>query len=251
MKQFKADKYTIRLMNNNNKDELLKVQELRYKYLLRVYNPSLPEEGLDDDGYDQYANSILVIDDTKDVIAGAYRVADLDTLKGHKFLLEDEYDIAPLRESGYNFAELSRAVVHPDYQNGFVIQLLLLAIYHYVIEHNCHFFLGLCSFHGSDPSKYMQGLALLKRDYLYQKYTLKPICNAFPLDYIKEEEIDEIEAKKQLPGLLKMYLAIGHKVGVEGCIDYSFNSCDVLIILDLDNINKRYLERFLRININE
>ena len=50
-----------------------------------------------------------------------------------------------------------------------------------------------------------------------------------------------------IPNLLRMYLNLGHTVSAEGSIDYKFNSCDVLIVLDTQNINMRYLERLTRI----
>lgn len=248
MKEFNVEKFKIRLMDKNNPEEIKKVQKLRYDYLLKFYNESLPEEGIDDDGYDEFSDSILVIDIEKDIIAGTYRVATKETIKGHKFLTEDEYDIHELIESDENFLELGRAVVHVDYRNGFVIQLLLLAIYHYATEHNLKYYLGLCSFHGTDPSIYNHAFSLLARDYSFTKYNIKACSNSFDLHFVKEDEIDPMIAKSQLPPLLRMYLKLGHRVCDGGSIDYKFNSCDVLIVLDSDNINIKYFNRMMNIN---
>ena len=54
-----------------------------------------------------------------------------------------------------------------------------------------------------------------------------------------------------MPNLLKMYLKLGHKVSIDGSIDYKFNSCDVFIILDINEINIRYAKRLLNINVSE
>ena len=198
MKEFNVEKFKIRLKDKTNKEEVEKVQRLRYLYLLKDYNPSLPAEGVDADGYDDVSDSILVIDTEKDVIAGTYRVATNDTINGHKFLTEDEYDIHELIESGERFLELGRAVVHVDYRNGFVIQLLLLAIYHYATEHNCKYYIGLCSFHGVDPSIYDHGFSFLARDYSFKKYNITACNNAFDLHFIDDDKIDILKAKEQV-----------------------------------------------------
>lgn len=247
MKEFRVNNYVIRLMNHNDQEEVRRVQTLRYKYLLRDYNPALPEEGMDIDGYDDLTDSILVIDETNKEIAGTYRVATMATIKNGRFLTEDEYDITELRNCQDGFMELGRAVVCPNYRNPIVIQLLFLGIYHYAQEHNIRYTIGLCSFHGHTPSDYAHGFSLLKRDYLCKDFHIPAANNGFSLDFVKEDEIDVTVAKTQIPNLLRMYLNLGHTVSAEGSIDYSFNSCDVLIVLDTRNINMRYLERLTRI----
>ena len=69
MKPFEAGDYLVRLLDKNNKEELRLVQKLRFDYLLKDFDPSLPEEGLDDDGFDEYCDSILVIDKKNGAIA--------------------------------------------------------------------------------------------------------------------------------------------------------------------------------------
>ena len=247
MKDFVVNNYLIRLMDHNNLEEVKRVQTLRYNYLLREYNPELPEVGIDIDGYDDFSNSILVIDQSNGEIAGTYRVATMETIKNNRFLTEDEYNIDELKASLDGFVELGRAVVHPNYRNPLVIQLLFLGIYHYATEHNCRYFIGLCSFHGHNPSDYAHGFSLLKRDYLCTKFNLPACNNAFSLSFVSDNEIDPVVAKHQIPNLLRMYLNLGHKVSGEGSIDYKFNSCDVLIIMDAKEINMRYFERLMKI----
>ena len=251
MKELNVGKFNIRLMNHNDLEEVKKVQSLRYEYLLRDYDPSLPSGAIDDDGYDCVSDSVLVIDKEKDIIAGTYRIATPDTIKDHKYLTEDEYNIDQIKLSGDRFLELGRAVVRPEYRNGFVIQLLFLGIHHYATEGNFRYLMGLCSFHGHNPAVYGDALALLKRDYRCTKFDIRACNNSFSFDYVDLDNINEEEAKKQMPNLLKMYLKLGHKVSIDGSIDYKFNSCDVFIILDINEINIRYAKRLLNINVSE
>lgn len=250
MKSFNVGKYLIRLLDKSNPNEVEEIKRLRYKHLLQVYNEDLPDGGLDDDGYDEYSDTVMVIDTNENKICGAYRLATLKTTHGHKFLMEDEYDCTPLKSGDFDFCELSRAFVCKEYQNGVVISLLFLAIYEYCKANNCKYFIGLCSFHGTNPDDYKNGLSLLKRDYSFTDYELKAVRNSYKLDYYNNDEIDSDKAKEELPGLLKMYLKFGCKVGFDGSIDYSFNCCDVLLVLDFDKLNKRYLDHFIRMANN-
>ena len=52
--EFNYKNYHIRMLDKNNKQELIEVQKLRYDYLLKEFNSELPEDGLDEDGYDKY-----------------------------------------------------------------------------------------------------------------------------------------------------------------------------------------------------
>ena len=246
MKTLNVGKFVIRLMEKTTA-EIRRVQAFRYQYLLRDYNPHLPLEGLDDDGYDAYSESLLVIDTETDSIVGSYRLATPLTIKDQKYLTEHEFDLTPLKASGAHFVELGRAVVHPDYRNGFVIQLLFLGLYHYATENSCEYMIGMGSFHGVDPSIYPHAFAMLLKKYQSPDFVINAVNHRFAFDFIKPDQIDEGLAKEQLPGLLRMYLTLGASVSHNGFIDDEFKSCDVLIILKVSGINVRYLERIMRI----
>ena len=247
MKALNVGKFEIRLMNKDEA-ELKQVQAFRYQYLLRDYNPDLPLEGFDDDGYDAYSDTLLVIDHEENKIVGTYRLATPSTIQDASYLTEAQYDLSAFRENKINFVELGRAVVHPLYRNGFVIQLLFLGLYNYAKSMGCKYMIGLCSFHGTDPKQYQNAFALLKRDYAFTDYQFNAIANK--INFACSGEVDEHLAKSEMPGLLRMYLNLGAKVAPEGSIDYTFQSCDVLILLDVESINVRYLERIMRIKVS-
>mgnify|MGYP000912766247 CR=1 FL=1 len=56
--EFTYSKYLVKTLDKTNHQELEEVQRLRYQYLLRDFNPALPLDGIDDDGFDQTADSI-------------------------------------------------------------------------------------------------------------------------------------------------------------------------------------------------
>ena len=164
---------------------------MRYEYLLRDFNPSLPPNGYDDDGYDPQADSIIVIDTEINKIVGTYRIETLKTVNGRKFKDEREFNIDALKNCGYEILELGRAVVDTKYRNGVVIQLLWSGIWKYAIENNCRYIFGTCSLHGSDPSIYANLLCYLKKE-LLTDIDVYAIKSPFNYDYIDEYDIEKL-----------------------------------------------------------
>ena len=236
MKPFEAGDYLVRLLDKNNKEELRLVQKLRFDYLLKDFDPSLPEEGLDDDGFDEYCDSILVIDKKNGAIAGTYRVATLKTMNGHEFKCEEEFDIDNIKADPEGVVETGRAVVHGDYRNGGVISLLWEGLFKYAKENNCRYIIGTASLHGTDPSVHRKCLSVLKAKYIEQKFHIRARKNSY-------EYYDDTDGTfNDIPSLLKTYLLFGSRVSSNGYIDYEFNSCDVLIVVDMQNLNERFLK---------
>ncbi|MBQ7275852.1 MAG: GNAT family N-acetyltransferase [Bacilli bacterium] len=241
--EFNYKNYHIRMLDKNNKQELIEVQKLRYDYLLKEFNNELPEDGLDDDGYDKYCESIIIIDKEKGKIVGTYRLATLKTIGDAKFKTEGEFNCDAIRNCGKDSIELGRAVVHADYRNGIIIQLLWAAIFEYAYENDCKYLFGTCSFHGVDPSKYGNLLCYLKKNYLTD-LDIYATHNVYEFDYL--DEYDEAKVKEEIAGVIKSYLSFDCKFARNGYIDYEFNSCDVLTVVDMDNCNQRILQRMKR-----
>ena len=236
MEPFETERYLVRLLDKSNKEELRLVQKLRFDYLLKEFDPSLPEEGLDDDGFDEYCDSILVIDKTNGMIAGTYRVATLKTMNGHEFKCEEEFDIEPIKNDPDGMVETGRAVVHGDYRNGAVISLLWEGLFAYATQNHCRFVIGTASLHGTDYTVHRKCLSYLKAHYLDTRFNIRSKKNSY-------EYFDDTDATmNDIPSLLKTYLLMGARVSANGYIDYDFNSCDVLIITDITTVNKRFLQ---------
>ena len=236
MKSFEKGNYLVRLLDKNNKDELRLVQKLRYDYLLKDFDPSLPEDGLDDDGFDEFCDSILVIDKNNGLIVGTYRVATLETMKGHEFKCEEEFDIEPIKKDPDGMVETGRAVVTKDYRNGGVISLLWEGLFRYASENNCRYIIGTASLHGTDYTVHRKCLSYLYHHSLDTKFNIRSKKNSY--EYYQDEDAK----MNDIPSLLKTYLIMGARVSLNGYIDYEFNSCDVLIITDLQNVNQRMLQ---------
>ena len=236
-----VNQFTLRLLNKNNPEEVKKVQRLRYNDLLKEFNPSLPDDGLDDDGYDQFTDSIIIVDNNNNEIVGTYRLGYYSD-KLDKFLMESEFNIDSLKVYKDKVLELGRAVVKKEYRDGTVISLLWSGLIEYALVFDYQYLLGTCSLHGNDPTVHSVTLSYLKKNYL-SKFKMYAIKNSFELPDV---EIDEKQAERDLPKLLKAYLRLGAKISQNGYIDYEFNSCDVITLVDIKEIDPRYVEFYTR-----
>ena len=105
--------------------------------------------------------------------------------------------------------------------------------------------IGTASFHGIDPTLYKDTLAYLYQNHLSNEDIL---CYANRDSYSPLNLVDEFDletAKKNMPPLIKGYLRLGATIGEGVYLDKEFNSSDVLIVLKINEINPRYLKKYM------
>ena len=243
MEPFETSAYLVRLVDRNNPEEIRKVQKLRYDHLLRDFDPSLPEDGLDDDGYDPYAESIVVIDKEKDLFVATYRLASSDTIQDKEYKCEEEFNIDVLKHHPEGMLEAGRAVVHKDYRDGAVVNLLWKGFFSYILSHNYRFVVGTTSLHGTDPTVHTRCTAYLRKNSVDERFNIRAAKNGFEYGELEE---DIALGDPAIPGLLKTYLLLGAKVSANGYIDYDFNCCDVFTIVDVQTVNPRMVKFIMK-----
>ena len=234
-----------------NKDEIREAQILRYQMLLLEFDESKDKNGIDESPYDEFCDHIIVKDNTNNKIVGTYRLlSNLILPEGKEFISEPEFNIDKLKNSGKNILELSRAVVHKDYRNGFVLRLLWQAIIAYSKMNNIKYMFGTASFHGVDYTKYKHAFSSIYYNNLADEeilcYAKEPCMD---MRILSKEEIDENLARHETQPLVRGYFAIGSKVGSGIFFDYEFNSTDIMMIFDMDNLNKKYLSRMFGVEL--
>lgn len=244
MKNFVVNNFTVKLAATA--DEYHRLFKLRYLDLIKSYNEKANFDTEEDkDDYDEYCDHIIVVDNNNSEVVGTYRLIKSDHLvKLKTFLTESEFDISPLKK--YKLLEVGRAVVKEEYRTSNIISLLWKAIINYAIEEQIDYMIGTASFHGIDPTPYLDTFA-----YLYNMHLMKieERCNvnsrsSYPLNIKSDYDLNK--AKANMPPLIKGYLSLGAVIGDGVYVDKEFNSLDVLIVLNIKKINERYLRRFLR-----
>jgi putative hemolysin len=105
---------------------------------------------------------------------------------------------------------------------------------------------GCASLDGTDP----KGLAL-SLSFLHHYASAPDVwrARALPERYVEmnlmaKEAIDPKDALRALPPLIKGYLRLGAYIGDGAVIDHEFGTTDVLIVLPVSAIKKRYFEHF-------
>lgn len=243
MESFASANILIKLAET--KKEYDQIWKLRYHELLLNYNNnSVNEEEVDKDEYDEVCDHLIAIDTTKDEVIGTYRLIKKSHLNKLKtFLTETEFNIDALKH--LEILEVGRAVVKEAYRDGVTIGLLWKGVIRYAVTESVDVMIGTASFHGIDPMIYKESLSYLYDNHLSKK-EIRCVANpdsSSPLKLI--DEYDAEAAKALLPPLIKGYLRLGATIGDGAYIDVSFNSVDVLIVLMINEINPRYLKRYM------
>lgn len=242
-----APQFEVRLARGE--DELLAAQRLRY----RVFVEELGGGGamvdhagrFERDRFDPYFDHLILIDHNRaatelEQVVGVYRL-----MRGTRadaagqFYSEDEYDLAPLRESGRSLLELGRSCLLPAYRGGAAMYHLWNALAAYVETHCIEILFGVASFHGTDVRSLAQPLSLLYHRHLAPE-NLRVRSKSFQnMDLLDEAQLDRRATMMQVPALIKAYLRLGGVVGDGAYIDRAFNTTDICLIMDTAQMNAK------------
>jgi L-ornithine Nalpha-acyltransferase len=204
---------------------------------------------MDADPFDAICDHLLVIDSANDVLVGTYRLLRQDVAEAHDgFYSAREFDLAPLlgRHHHLNFLELGRSCVRDAYRTRPVIELLWQGAWDYVRQHRLDVMFGCASLVGTDPDK-----LALPLSFLAEEFAAPAAWRAVALSERHVEmrrlpacAIDRKAALRSLPPLVKGYLRLGCHIGEGAVIDHQFNTTDVLVIMPVASINRRYFAHY-------
>ena len=241
--------------------EVRQAQKLRYRVFFQegsaVPNPARLIARRDVDTYDAICDHLLVVDhESRDrsaqgrpAVVGTYRLLRQALAEDYGgFYTAGEFDIGGLIERhGYlQFVELGRSCVLPEYRNKRTVELLWHGIHAYVQQTRCDVMIGCASIEGTDPKRLALPLSFLHH---HARAPEQWRARALPERYVEmnrlsKEAIDPKAALRGLPPLIKGYLRLGAFVGDGAVIDREFGTTDVLIVLPMSAIQKRYVEHF-------
>jgi putative hemolysin len=241
--------------------EVRQAQKLRYRVFYRegpaIPNPARLLARRDIDAYDAICDHLLVVDHAADdrgalnrpAAVGTYRLLRQPIAEDHGgFYTAGEFEISALvaRHSDFQFLELGRSCVFAPYRNKRTVELLWHGIHAYILQNRCDVMFGCASLDGTDPKRLALPLSFLHH---YAPAPEQWRARALPERYVdmnrmSKEAIDPKEALRALPPLIKGYLRLGAYIGDGAVIDYEFGTTDVLIVLPVSAIKRRYLEHF-------
>lgn len=234
--------FTVRIAENEA--DLRAAQALRYDVFVRELGGGGAmvdhEAGLERDGFDAFADHLMVIDETRGRVAGVYRLMRNDHAgAAGRFYSESEYDLAQLLGSGRRLLELGRSCLHHDYRGGMAMYYLWNGLADYVADHGIEILFGVASFHGTDIGALSEPLAHLNAAHLAPP-DLRPRSRRYQrMDLVPADRIDRKRAVLAIPPLIKAYLRLGGHVGDGAFVDHAFNTTDICLVLDTVRMNER------------
>ncbi len=236
-----------------NEDEVMASQRLRYRVFCEemAAKPSseMAELQREFDPYDPFCDHLLVLDVEKESVVGTYRMMRRDAAERYgQFYTAGEYDISNLVAHGGELLEVGRSCVAADYRTGATMQLLWRGIAAYVFHYNIDILFGCASLPGVEPEALAVPLAFLHHNHMAPE-TLRP--RALPnlyvgMNFMPEDEIDQKEAIKALPPLVKGYLRLGGFVGDGAVVDGEFGTTDVCVLVKTDRVTEKYYKHYSR-----
>lgn len=251
----KAGNLEVRLATSE--EEIIAAQQLRYEVFYEECGAK-PDETTallkrDITPIDDFCDVLLVIDHTHHKIVGTYRFMLREAAEEFgSYYTSQEFDIGKLISYPGEIMELARSCVHKKYRTKPVMQLLWRGIGAYIQLNQVDLCFGCGSFQGTDISEYRQALS-----YLYHFHLAPPELRAKALPHayqemnlLPKEAINQKEAMRQLPPLIKGYLRLGGYVGEGAFIDYDFNTIDVCIIVKRETVTERYSQKYT-LNLDE
>ncbi len=235
-------------------EELQAAQRLRYEVFVEELGATGPlvdhDARLEIDRLDAYFDHLLLLDDAKEgAVVGVYRLLRADQARrAGQYYSEDEYDLSILRASGRRLMELGRSCLAKPYRGGPGMYHLWHSLASYIIDNKIEILFGVASFHGTDPSRLAQSLALLHHRYLAPpKLRVRARTEHFQsMNLIPADALDRRAAMLEVPALIKAYLRMGGHVGEGAYIDHQFNTTDVCLIMDTERLSDRKKSIFLK-----
>jgi L-ornithine Nalpha-acyltransferase len=240
--------------------EVRQAQKLRYRIFYQegsaIPNPGRLFARRDVDSYDAICEHLLVLDHAargglqdRPAVVGTYRLLRQSLAEEYGgFYTASEFDIAGLiaRHGNLQFLELGRSCVLAPYRNKRTVELLWHGIHAFVLQNRIDVMIGCASFDGTDPKQLALPLSFLHH---YARAPEAWRARALPERYVEmnrlsKEAIDPKKALRVLPPLLKGYLRLGAFVGDGAVVDHEFGTTDVLIMMPMSAVKKRYIEHF-------
>ncbi len=223
--------------------EVAEAQRLRYKVFAEEMGANISsKDGYDRDGFDAFCDHLLVRDSLTNQVVGTYRILSPSMAnEAGGYYSAGEFDLSRLQHLFDRTVEVGRACVHQDYRHGGTITLLWAGLAKYMQMNRYEFMIGCGSVGMADGGHMAASLYnKLQENYLSPpEYRVFPNC-PLPMDALKKD------LDVTCPPLIKGYLRLGAYICGEPAWDPDFNTADMLVMLPLSRLNKRYAAHFFK-----
>ncbi|MEQ6343024.1 MAG: GNAT family N-acetyltransferase [Gammaproteobacteria bacterium] len=229
-----------------SKKDIEAAQRLRYQMFVEEMGAriSCKQPGMESDRFDPYCQHLLVRDLNNDQVAGCYRIlTDTQAIEAGGFYSQTEFDLSNILTMPARIMEVGRTCVHPNYRNGSTIGLLWAGLTRYMDINNFDYMMGCASIPMSMGVKKVAATYHYLRDNHLgpDAWRATPRLAVPGLDLFQHD----ITATPSTPPLLKAYMRLGAVICGEPAWDPHINVADMLILLDRDRLDARYVRHFV------
>lgn len=232
-------------------EELWAAQRLRYKVFVEEMGAKVTDNchlsELEYDDFDQDFEHLILIDKLNknplENVVGVYRLLlSTSVNESRGFYSASEYDLTSLIKTNRKLLELGRSCIDIEHRGGVALHMMWSGLAQYVIKNNVEVLFGVASFHGVDVGQISHALSYLHYNHLAPK-ELRPVAidgKKIEMNVLNRLDVKKIIALKQLPPLIKAYIRLGGFIGYGASIDEGFNSIDVCLVMDTQNMSEKY-----------
>jgi putative hemolysin len=214
-------------------------QRLRYRVFGVELGATLPNaaDELDSDAFDPLCDHLLVRDPSSGEVVGTYRILPAERAgEAGGFYTATEFDLGRVQALP-GLVEVGRACIDPRFRNGHVLALLWAGLASHLHERGYEHVMGCASFPEDGAA---DACARLLRDHPAPPDWVVTPNHPLPLDGADPAR------RVPYPPLIRGYLRMGAVVCGPPAWDPAFHTADVVMVLPMQRMPRRFAERFQR-----
>lgn len=255
MEPIQFSNYEVRLAETPEEVDAAKALRYRvfYEEMSATPTPEMRAKRLDFDEFDDYCDHLLVIDRNRSNgnlgVVGTYRMLRRSVAMQHRgFYTEQEYDCSALLNYPHEIVEVGRSCVDSSYRSRGVMPIMWRGLAACVMQNDIRMFFGCASFPGTRPEDMSAALSYLHYNHLAPEQ-LRPRALAHHyvnMEMVPPSDLDAQAVVADLPPLIKGYMRLGGFVGDGAVVDRQFNTTDVCVIVQTDQLSGKYDRHYKR-----
>ncbi len=241
--QIEAEDFIVKIAETS--EDMAKALKLRHKIFLEEGLGKTHDSGFDFDEYDEFADHLIIINKQTDEAVGTYRL--IHSRHAPRFYSQGEFFLDEFLKVDAPKLEMGRACTHMEFRNGRTMDLLWQGLSRYITISQTRYLFGCSSVKTTDPTymfSMMKSLSL--NEQLKWDYNVHPVESFdWPQSRALFDRAEPMKGyTKELPPLLRSYLNAGSFVYGLPAYDKDFLCFDLLTILDLRQLNKKFQARY-------
>jgi putative hemolysin len=191
--------------------------------------------GLDQDEFDDVCQHIAVWDGSR--LAATSRVLLPEAVRRMGcYFSSTEFDLTALVSKHGNILEIGRVCVHPDYRSSQAVTMMFHFVTWLALHSKVDYLMGCGTLFERRPERVHAMTQILRKRELVDDVGVKPIHAVPPAGAADPGDV----GWNDIAPLIRTYLMIGGRVLGEPCIDPIFDSAEVLILMPVERLARRF-----------